>query len=554
MGKKDNGISLSGETGEISGQQILEQKKKKKRKKVILTVVIIVLVVLVLIIAGVAIAVAQAMKKMAGGKVTLAKPENGDIVSEITVTGNIESEQTIHYTSPSNLIVAEAVPAGSYVKKGDVILKFDENDYQVALRQLEINSKMTENTYQSSLSGEGSVRSKIAEAQADIDKYQAEVNEKQAKYDEYQAVVNRYEENGNLSNSQSAIQTQTAYEQANIAKCEAMMQELLEAYEMSPEYVALDNAERAKALAKFMSEGEYKELSDSLQNSKTIIANISKQSSDQNTDYTKASTEASKYKAEVETAKSKLEAAKTQLDTYKNQLGNNYDRENKSLQEELSNLQNEQSMNALVKYEKGLIAPFDGVVTAINYTVGDTATAGTPIATFSSLEDVHVSLGVGKTDLEKLAVGQDVTIKSLKNEYKGKVKTINHSAVQNGNAGAQVQVTVSIDNPDENIYLGLDAKCSILTASVEDVLTVPVEAVNVDDKGEFVFTFTPSTMMVGKKYVTTGVSSDLLIEITEGLEEGDIIVTDYTGVVDDGKMATPSAESQALISEEIGKK
>ena len=211
-------------------------------------------------------------------------------------------------------------------------------------------------------------------------------------------------------------------------------------------------------------------------------------------------------------------------------------------------------MEEVLKYENGLIAPFNGVVTAIGYTEGDTAAAGTPICTFSSLDDVHVSLGVGKSDLEKLAVGQDVTIKSLKNEYKGKVATINHSAVQNGKAGAQVLVTISIDNPDENIYLGLDAKCSILTASVENVMTVPVEAVNVDDKGEFVFTFTPSTMTVGKKYVKTGVSSDLLIEITEGLDEKDLIVTDYKGVVEEGKMATPAAESQSLITEELSKK
>ena len=92
------------------------------------------------------------------------------------------------------------------------------------------------------------------------------------------------------------------------------------------------------------------------------------------------------------------------------------------------------------------------------------------------------------------------------------------------------------------------------TASVENVLTVPVEAVNVDDKEEFVFTFTPSTMMVGKKYVKTGVSSDLLIEITEGLDTNDLIVTDYTGVVEDGKMATPAPESQELIAGELGKK
>ena len=82
MGRKDKSISLSGEGTEMSGQQVLEQKKKKKRKKIILTVVIIVLVVIALAIGGIAIAVVTSMKKMAGGKVTLVKPENSDVISK----------------------------------------------------------------------------------------------------------------------------------------------------------------------------------------------------------------------------------------------------------------------------------------------------------------------------------------------------------------------------------------------------------------------------------------------------------------------------------------
>ena len=553
MSKKDSGISLSENGAEMSGQQILEKKQKKKRKKTVLTIVIIVLVVIALAIGGIAFAASRVMKKMGGATVTLAKPERNNIVSEISVTGTIESEQTIHYTAPSNLLVVKAVPTGSYVKKGDVILKFDEEAYQTALRQIEINAKMSENSYQSALTGEGSTRNKIAEAQADVAKYQAEVNEKQAKVDEYQNIVNNYEYDGNLNGTQSAIKTQTAYEEANIAACEAQLKAYMDAFEDSPEYREMTSDEKVKAKEEFMKQDPYKSVADSKKQSETVIANITKQATDQSNDYTKAQTELTKYKTELETAKTKMESAKTQVETLKGQLGNNYDKENKALQEELNTIQSEQSLNALMKYENGLIAPFDGVVTAMNYTEGDVATAGTQIVTFSSLEKVHVSLGVGKTDLEKISVGQDVTIKCLKNEYKGKITTINHSAVQNGNAGTQVQVTVSVDNPDENIYLGLDAKCSILTASVENVLTVPVEAVNVDEKGEFIFTFSPETMTVGKKYVTTGVSSDLYIEITEGIEEDEIFVSTYTGVVDEGKMATPSPESQQYIADALKK-
>ena len=543
---KDKGISLSG-TGDLSAQERLEKKKKKKKRKIVLTVIISILAVLIIAVGIIAFVVTRTMKKMAGSTVTLEKPGQGDISAEINVNGTLESEKTIHYTAPASMVVAEVVPTGSFVKKGDVILKFDEDSYAKALRQLEINSKVSANTYQSQKASSSDVRNKIAKAQAEANKYQAEANAAQQKADQYQAVVDSYEKDGKLNKFSADVQTQIALEQANIAKDQAFQEQMLEAFKESEEYVALSNEEKAEALAAFMKSGEYKALSDDIAKSQAVINSVSRQVNDQSSDYSKAQTELAKYKAEVETNKAKVEQAKAEVETYQKSLGNSYDRESANLQEELSTIQAQDSMEELLKYEKGLIAPFDGVVTMVSYTEGDTATMGTPIITFSSLDDVHVTLGVGKSDLEKIAEGMPVTIKMLKNEYKGTITTINRSAVQSGNAGAQVMVTVSVDNPDDNIYLGLDAKCSILTGSATNVMTLPVEAVNIDGTGEFVFTFDSTTMMVKKKYVTTGTSSDLLVEITEGIDANDLVVVSYSGVLEDGKMATPSPESMLLI-------
>ena len=95
--------------------------------------------------------------------------------------------------------------------------------------------------------------------------------------------------------------------------------------------------------------------------SKKVIANVTKQSSDQSTDYNKAQTELTKYKTEIETSKTKLESAQSQVETLKGQLGGILSKENKNLQEELNTLQNEQKIDNLKDFEKGLIAPFDGV-------------------------------------------------------------------------------------------------------------------------------------------------------------------------------------------------
>ena len=547
-------INLYGGSEELTSQQKLENKKKKKKRKVVRIVVFSIVGTLLLLIGGCIFAASRAMKKLQSSTVSLAHPETGDIVSEINVNGTIESEKTIHYVSPASMTVKSVKPMGSYVKKGDVIIEFEEDSYNKAMRQLEINTRVSENTYNSQDANGADVRKKIAKAQSEMAQYRADMDADQKKADEYKAIVDNYEKDNKLNNFSAAVQTQIALEQANIAKCQAIQEQMLEAFKESPEYVALDNEAKAEALANFMKTGEYKTLSDSIAQSQTVINNVSKQSTNQSSDYQKALTEYEKYKAKVDADKAKVEASQTEIETYQKTLGNSYDRDSSNLQRELASMQAEDSMDELLKYEHGLIAPFDGVVTMVGFTEGDTAIQGSPIITFSSLEDVHVTLGVGKSDLEKLSIGQKADITILKNKYTGKVATINRSAVSAGNAGTQIMVTVSIDNPDENVYIGLDAKCNILTASVEGVMTVPVEAVNVDDKGEFVFTYNPSTMLVGKKYVTTGVSSEMDIEIVDGLDEKDVIVTSYTGVIEEGKMSSPSPESASFVTEAMGSK
>ena len=125
---------------------------------------------------------------------------------------------------------------------------------------------------------------------------------------------------------------------------------------------------------------------------------------------------------------------------------------------------------------------------------------------------------------------------------------INPVVTTNSNGSSQVAVTVGIDDPDDDMFLGLDVKCTITTACIEDCLQVPVEAVNVDNIGEFVFTIDPTTFIIGKKYVETGASSDLFIEIKSGIDESDIIVTTYSGTITEGSPAMVSPESMDYIT------
>ena len=92
-----------------------------------------------------------------------------------------------------------------------------------------------------------------------------------------------------------------------------------------------------------------------------------------------------------------------------------------------------------------------------------------------------------------------------------------------------VGVDVNIDNPDENIFLGVEAKVYVHMEKAQGAVTLPLEAVCSDMEGDFVFV--EENGIVGKKRVTVGISSDSICEIKEGLTAGEsVLLPGMTGI------------------------
>ena len=97
-----------------------------------------------------------------------------------------------------------------------------------------------------------------------------------------------------------------------------------------------------------------------------------------------------------------------------------------------------------------------------------------------------------------------------------------------------ISATVSILNPDEDIFLGVDAKVKIHAESAENVVTLPVEAVNIGKDGSFCYVLREG--VITRQNVTTGLSSQDYVEIKEGLKEGDQVISDL-GSLEEGMQA-----------------
>ena len=467
----------------------------------------------------------MAAKKAKGQMVNVTHAEDQEITQEVKLSGTVQSDNVQHFYSPTAIKVESVVEIGTFVKKGDPIVKFDKESYELALKQVELNDKITENNFQSNVASNNTVLSKLAQAQADVAKYQAEVNEKQA-------AVDNYGDNDSMNKLNKDVQTQIAMEQGNIAYCEAEIENLWVAYKIQIGYDSLSQGDAEQAEKNFEQLADVKALREKIAYSNTVIKNVSGMLSDKSESLAEA-------KQKLAEAQSKLETAKAQVESYKASAGNDYDRENLQLQGELNTLKSGSEYEELQKYKDGcLIAPFDGIVTASYVSEGmTTSLAGAEIIEFSSINDVSVAINISKKDIEKIKEGQDVKVTILDKDYEGEISRISRVAISGGGT-TSVSAVIKIKNPDDDIYLGVEAKNVIVTAHKDSCLTLPSESINVDSDGFFVYTVNDMNM-VEKKPVEVGVSSEDRTEILEGITADDKVVTYVTSVVKEGAIVVP---------------
>ena len=96
---------------------------------------------------------------------------------------------------------------------------------------------------------------------------------------------------------------------------------------------------------------------------------------------------------------------------------------------------------------------------------------------------------------------------------------------------------IHIDNPDADIFLGVEAKVKIQGAVAEDAIAVPIEAVNVGREGSFVYIVENGVLAV--RNVETGIASTELLEIKSGLDGSEQIVLNNSAGLPEGTPVTP---------------
>ena len=232
-----------------------------------------------------------------------------------------------------------------------------------------------------------------------------------------------------------------------------------------------------------------------------------------------------------------------------------------------------------VLHKYSFYAPLEGVVTDLPVNVGENVvmgiqnSPGSLLMTIAELSVITAEVKVDETDIVNVRLAQtaEVTIDAFPNQtFQGTVTEIGTSAIirSTGLAAAQsnvasqeakdFKVVVTLESPPGSLRPGLSSTAKIQTASREDVVTIPIQALTLrqksqleeqdskrkgsssgaalaagpearqkekEGKKEIQGVFVVRNKRVQFVPVPTGITGTMDIEVLSGLQEGDEVVT-----------------------------
>ncbi|MDO8558671.1 MAG: efflux RND transporter periplasmic adaptor subunit [bacterium] len=181
-------------------------------------------------------------------------------------------------------------------------------------------------------------------------------------------------------------------------------------------------------------------------------------------------------------------------------------------------------------------APFDGIIASVKAKKGDSASPGTILATLLGNGQM-AEITLNEVDVANIKTEQKATLTFDAIEdisLTGRVADIDTlGTVSQGVVNYTVKIV--FDTKNDRIKSGMSVSAAIVTGAKPDVLAVPNAAVKTQNGQSYVEILDTPIRSTGNSFtsaasptrvnVGTGMASDTLTEITEGLNEGDMIIT-----------------------------
>lgn len=175
--------------------------------------------------------------------------------------------------------------------------------------------------------------------------------------------------------------------------------------------------------------------------------------------------------------------------------------------------------------EDGIIyADGDGLVTSVYYEEGDELIQTGALLSYVKEKDYTVSIDVSEEDIAGISIGDSVQIvfdAYPEEAYAGTVLSITTTKTSAYAKTVSYPVEIRIEGDTKKLYGGMTAAITFVTDSVTDVLYVSRKAIVKQDGKSWVYTGDGEEKELTE--VTTGFENSTVVEIKEGLSEGDVV-------------------------------
>ncbi|MEK7579040.1 MAG: efflux RND transporter periplasmic adaptor subunit [Patescibacteria group bacterium] len=181
--------------------------------------------------------------------------------------------------------------------------------------------------------------------------------------------------------------------------------------------------------------------------------------------------------------------------------------------------------------ERTLVAPFDGIVTAVEIDPGETAGVGDSAMSLISTTGFGVEVDLPEVDSIRVRSGNpaEVVLDALPSEpFSATVVSVNRTeTIVDGVSVYEARLAFGLE--DERIISGMTADVTITANKKENVLALPARALKLSPDGSFfVNVYNGDTKEITETPVTTGLrGGDGFVEIIAGLGEGVRIVVSH---------------------------
>jgi HlyD family secretion protein len=154
--------------------------------------------------------------------------------------------------------------------------------------------------------------------------------------------------------------------------------------------------------------------------------------------------------------------------------------------------------------------------------------AGDLVLQEADLSKVRVRAFVDEPDIGRLAPGEriDVTWDAMpERTWKGAVSVIPAVIKLHGTRNVG-ETTCVVDNSDFKLLPNINVGVTIISVEHRDVLTVPREAIRLDDSKPYIYQIVNNELQ--RRYVQTSISNLTQVEVTAGLPENAVVALGAT--------------------------